>query len=301
MSLLAAPLFLLCASPAFPQAEVTASTARPPRIDFVLDLDWTLLYQIRDPRQVTDTTRLLRAGGDTYRLADNAAQFIEYLASIPGARVSFFSGGERERNIEILRQIRLSDGRTAADFNVFGKEDLSAVEPSKRSSGTPGFAERFKKDLRKVLPDIDLERAVLVDDTIRFPAAGQQRNLLSLDPTFDFIENYGAFSGRRGEPPWSGLKYLPSTRRNWALERRKLERAAGLIEEARIRSAETGRSFTAVLHELQHDPKGFRLFPLGPDQLRYYDLGRELLGDGNSTVDLPCRTRYRVIKTGTSD
>ena len=96
-----------------------------------------------------------------YRASDHAAWLIESLIVQPDVRVSFFSGGERERNRHLLRSIRLSDGRTALDIatHTFHREDLTPVS----SNSALPFHEVFKKRLRGLIRDFDPTRTILVD------------------------------------------------------------------------------------------------------------------------------------------
>ncbi len=131
-------------------------------------------------------------------------------------------------------------------FRVGGKDLLTSV------AAQPGarFPERFKKDLLKLIPDIDLSNAVLIDDVANFLIAGQEGNLLWLQQTFDDVPKFERLN------QYEKLEYVPPTRRAWALERNKLSWALGVILEARNSSRRVkGSTFLEQLKSLTHDSK----------------------------------------------
>lgn len=252
----------------------TPARAEKP-IDFVIDLDWTLFYEIFDERQLSGRpARVLEHEGHRYVMTDDAPRFVQKLLSVPGARVSFFSGGDEARNRFLLEQLRLPDGRTAAEaaFRVLSRDDLTPIE------GVPdgaSFSKRFKKDLSKLASDAELARTILIDDQPGFALKGQEKNLLSLEPTFDFAGNYNAVKQEMGRG--LSLRFPAPSRETWALEREKLARAAGLIDAALEKSAREGVSPRDALHSLQYDPQGLKIYPFGHEQRTFYARGRELL------------------------
>lgn len=95
--------------------------AQQPTYDIVLDLDETIIYT--RPTNSTQKNFLewkYEYKGETfskkYLLSDGAQDFIQTLAALPNVRVSFYSSGDAERNIAVLNQITLPDGRSAKDI-----------------------------------------------------------------------------------------------------------------------------------------------------------------------------------------
>ncbi|MCM2278552.1 MAG: HAD family hydrolase [Oligoflexia bacterium] len=257
-------------------------------LDIVLDLDWTLVYEIFDDRQLTGATQdVFEISGRRYVFADGAGEFIQRLLALPGARVSFFSGGEEGRNRAVLERLRLPDGRTAMSIahRVLSRDALVAVPGA---AETAPFTDRFKKDLGRALPEADLSRLIWLDDQKGFGLPEQQRNLLLLEPTYDYLAHYQR--GREQVRQGLKLRYLPPSRELWALEREKLARALGLIEEAVARSEQSGRPVVEVLRSLQFDGQGLRINPLGPEQRRFFTTGRERL-----RFPEPCPAGFRKL------
>ena len=93
-------------------------------IDVVLDLDSTLVKDISwNPDRYGD---FVKVGDVNYKVFNYATLMIQKLLENPRVRISFFSGGPRERNYELLKKLKLEDGRTLYDisYKVLSKEEL---------------------------------------------------------------------------------------------------------------------------------------------------------------------------------
>jgi HEAT repeat protein len=247
-------------------------------IDFVFDLDKVLIYEIKDPKTIASLSTsaiYLDSVQEHYRVVKGATEMIESLLKIPGARVSFFSAGLKVRNHEVLKKIKLRDGRSFFDIahKVLSVEDvvvsqaryaaewnipLSSVDPQAVSLN-PRFQGKFHKDLRRVLGDAGLDSAILVDDNIQFAYRGQEKNLLYLKELSQGLTAKEALT----DIPLSHQDEFANLLKNKGqaefADLHKLARARGLIELALKRSREKNIPLNEALWQIQ-----WRQTPTGP-------------------------------------
>lgn len=220
-----------------PLAPGAVRAAEP--IHLVFDIDWTLVYPLPEKPAQPDA-HTIEVLGKWYRFTDDSAAVIAEAAANPALRVSFFSGGERERNLQLLQKLKLPDGRSALDVatKVLSTEDLT---PGSKEPGAK-FAQRWKKDLTKVEPD--LNRVVLIDDIADFALPGQERNMYWLGETYNFA---GSFSEAQARALLKA-EYEAPTETAWKWERAKLKRAFAFIRRA---AKDSPGNATGFLHRLQ--------------------------------------------------
>jgi hypothetical protein len=213
--------------------------AAPP-LDIIFDIDWTLVYILPGEPELKDPSTF-SLGDKWYRYSDDAGKTLARALAIPGARVSFFSGGDEARNLELLNRLKLPDGRSAREiaFKILSVEDLTPVSTDR----TLKFAQRYRKDISRVAPD--LQRAVLIDDVRDFSVAGQERNMLWLGNTYEYIQDYDSWKASLTRPLGP---YDPPNREAWERERKKLSLAMDRIEAANQKSAAQPDSFLNELH-----------------------------------------------------
>ena len=139
------------------------------------------------------------------------------------------------------------------------------------SDASKHFAERNKKPLKGLIPDIDLQDAILIDDS-DFADPGEERNLLRLVQTFDDIPSYGS-------PEWrtAGLQETPTSREDWNLERKKLVWVLGVVTQARELVAHESISFTDAVIRLTRNPKGGTLGRTAPSYAAQVARGLKLI------------------------
>jgi len=236
-------------------------------IYFSIDLDGTLFDTIHDMRQVETDATLIRASDGLHQPVHGAAAFIQSLLEIPNAKIVFFSGGEAERNKELLSKLIMKDGKSALDhaFKVLSKEDLTPVDPGK-TTGEIHSHDRFKKDLRKIAPGIDLRRVVHIDDIPDFVLHGQEKNVVAINPDYDYVENYSRL--KELERQGLTLKRPPPSRKHWAYDTQRLTYARGVIEEALdLTRRREDYSLRDAIERMQH----------GQDPRRFLDAGNKVL------------------------
>ena len=144
---------------------------------------------------------ILNANGDLkttpklekYRLYEGLVDLLSELKKQQESgrvKISFFSGGFKNRNETLLKHIILDDGSSALDLvtdsngkaRVFNRNDMT-------STGLGGHArvrDRFKKDL--TLVNKNLDDVILVDDIKTFALQGQEGNVLWLGENFPYPE-----------------------------------------------------------------------------------------------------------------
>lgn len=173
-------LFVIIAQTQFTIAH--AQSSEQP-VDIVFDLDWTLVNNTDEAMVKADPRNTFELEGKWYRFSDHVFEVLTELHLRSDVRISFFSGGPANRNIQVIDLIyeRLRQDprlRAVHPHKVLSFNNLRTVstDPSLR------FAQRYKKDLA---PYFDLERTLLVDDTAAFALPGQERNLLWLGKTYN--------------------------------------------------------------------------------------------------------------------
>ena len=182
----------------------------------VLDIDWTIVSEIKDPNvKVNPTSRVVEVQGIRYFINEGLEELIENALKFPDVKISFFSGGKKVRNEELLSKIKLSNGKSLKDISthILNAEDL--VKNPSASEGAK-FAERFKKDLRLV--GQNLAQIIMLDDTPNFVLdtfEKQSDSVFFIGKAFEYFDKFEDTIGLRGE-------YVPLNYDSWFLNRKKL-------------------------------------------------------------------------------
>lgn len=74
-------------------------------IDIVLDIDWTILNPTTEALAEAVTEGVFRHSTGVYRYSKHIVDFMMTLHSMPGVRVSFYSGGEADRNHAVVKDL----------------------------------------------------------------------------------------------------------------------------------------------------------------------------------------------------
>lgn len=203
-----------------PQSEISHAD-----LHVVFDIDWTIVSNYE-----SEVSKLSKSAeekihyveGKPYIVRDHTIELIESLLA-KNINISFFSGGTKSRNIDLLSKIILSDGRSLKEiaFKIKSFEDLTKVQ---NIPETAKFQERFKKDLLKITDD--LSKVIIIDDAFNFFVNEEQKkNRLFLGPTFKYFEEYEAIGKISGE-------YIPKSYDEWLFDRDKFKIIENLIEDA---------------------------------------------------------------------
>lgn len=201
----------------------------------VFDIDWTITSEV-DPKFIGK--RIIEVEGKKYFVHFGLEEFIENLLSKEDIKISFFSGGTRSRNLGLLSQIKLSNGKSLADiaYKVLGKEDLTViagVKPEER------FSKRFKKDLRLISQDLD--QLIMIDDTQGFVfREADNEHVIYTGKTFQHFEKFSDSISESGE-------YIPKTVSEWSFAQKKLMILNGAIDQAYVESKNQGITFSEAI------------------------------------------------------
>ncbi len=163
-----------------------ASSLKEISAHVVFDLDWTVFASLDPDDLVEDASRVYEVQGKKYYLNPFVDDVIFRLKK-KGIDIYFFSGGEKNRNLELLDSVKLKDGKSLLQLatDVFHKEDLSNVS----SNLEDNFSKRYKKDLEKV--GLALEDTILIDDNSDFALnEHQKKNMFWLGPTYTIDKTF---------------------------------------------------------------------------------------------------------------
>jgi len=143
------------------------SSEQASEVHLVLDIDWTIVRPLETPDlpEFKETGRVISlTKEDHYLLSEGVREILDFARENRWLKISFFSGGHRARNQKLLAQIYDSQGKSAKDhaYKVLSNEELSIVSQDK----TLRFSHRHKKDLKKVINDLD--KVIFVDDLKHF-------------------------------------------------------------------------------------------------------------------------------------
>lgn len=190
--------------------------ARNADVHVVFDIDWTIASEVKIEKiYKKEKTRMIEVQGKTYFINHGLEAFIEELLLIPNVKISFFSGGKKIRNEELLEKIKIKDGRSLKDvaYKILNNEDLISVEGA--PSSLP-FSEKHKKDLTKITKDLD--QLIMFDDTADFVVEGkelQKNHVYFIGKAYEYFEIFSDTVGKSGE-------YIPKTYEQWLLNRNRL-------------------------------------------------------------------------------
>jgi len=190
----------------------------------VFDIDWTIVAETETPH-LFPVNRVVSVEGKYYVKYEGLESLIEKLISHPQIKVSFFSGGKKSRNEDLLKKIKLKDGRSlfSVAHKILSSEDLV---PMPNTTPEMKFSERFKKDLTKVSED--LEQVLMFDDTSKFVLPGkakQEDQVFHIGLSYLPFRNFNDSIGAKGE-------YIPPNREAWLLDSQRLVILEQVFNEA---------------------------------------------------------------------
>lgn len=132
----------------------------------VFDLDGTLVESLGHGV----SGDVILDSGEAYHVLPHARALVER-AWREGLQIHFFSGGPKERNLDLLSKLTLADGRRfdqlAASIHSF--EDLTDLGEDVVGER---FTDRYRKDLTKIGK---IEELIIFEDNVTFPLDEPQR------------------------------------------------------------------------------------------------------------------------------
>jgi len=201
----------------------------------VLDIDWTIVTPLEDNR-AKEAFKGLESyielnDGSAYLLKEGVLEILDAISQSDQYKVSFFSGGKKERNIELLKHIKIKNGKTAFEVadKVLSFDDLSTVSKDQNLR----FSERLKKDLMK--SGSPLEKTILIEDIPHFAkgARAREQTIWIGDTYFPALRDWSIQDYRNF---WEGLgkqeKFLASSKDNLWWSQRKFYLLTALIEQS---------------------------------------------------------------------
>lgn len=245
----------------------------------VLDIDWTIVTEIKDPRQIIKPhPRVIEVLGIKYFINEGLEELIIEALKYPDVKISFFSGGKRARNVELLSKIKLKDGKSLKDIatNILSSEELVKNEHAPENSP---FATRFKKDL--TLISKDLWQITMLDDTPNFVLdtfEKQSDSVFFIGTAFEYFDTFEKTEGQAGE-------YVPNSYEAWLLNRKKLF----ILKEAFVESYRDSKRGEGTL--LEGMKKRERLLDLKSHKWNAYS--RTLFANAMQSLE-----KYKKINCG---
>lgn len=224
----------------------------------VFDLDWTLLYQLKEGDVVKDNSKVVTYNEERFRITDHTGELIQSLIeNYKGINISFYSGGAEERNLKVLEAIQLPNGQTALDIydKLFSRQDLEQVSESKELS----FPERNKKVLYNRIKNYDGDKVLLIDDLLKFSDyKGTEFEINEARKRLNTLFSFGRISFYEDKPDHLENEqrlHDPRNTTEWLLERNKTALMYGIISEAFDMEANGEGKFSDNVVKLHRNPE----------------------------------------------
>lgn len=207
----------------FPSSEVK-------KIDIVFDLDYTIISKVEESYR--GKKNVIAVGDELYRVHDWTQELMTVLHQNPRYRISFFSGGPEERNLAVLKQIKILDGSKKSLEDVAHKllhrADLLDIEPP-ASILNPSPADRWKKDLKKI--NLDLNQIIMFEDDARHALNKKQRqNILWMGMSYLHFDTSEEVTLAQKLKPTN--QFVPPGHGEWMLQRNKLALSYGILQDS---------------------------------------------------------------------
>lgn len=192
----------------------------------VFDIDWTIVSEIQNSSaKHMRNKRIIEVMGKHYYINDGLEELIQEILQHPEIKISFYSGGDKLRNHELLSKIKISDGRSLADisYKILSFDDLVRVENSPPNAS---FSEKYKKDLTKISKNLD--NLIMFDDTQNFALDGVERQsekVFFLGTALEYFETYAEAENKTG-------KYVPKNYEEWLQNKNKLYTVREIFRDA---------------------------------------------------------------------
>lgn len=206
----------------------------------IFDIDWTIVAEIKpEALKTMKSKRVIEVAGHSYFVNEGLELFIQNILDKKDVKISFYSGGKKERNLELLSKIKLSDGRSLRDvaYKILSFEDLA---PTDAPADAP-FFERFKKDLSKVTTELD--QLIMFDDTYDFVLETktiQTNHVFFIGSAFEHFESFNDTKNLSG-------KYVPKTEAEWLIDNKKLYLLNSAFNEAYSEASSGAITFSEAM------------------------------------------------------
>lgn len=218
-------------------------------IDIVLDIDWTILNPTTEALAEAVPEGIFRHSTGVYRYSKHIVDFMRTLHSMPGVRVSFYSGGEADRNHAVVKDLynKINEKMSSNHFEpykVLSLEDLTPVSSDPKLR----FGDRLKKDIARFF---NPRFAVLVDDTKDFVMHGQERNQLWLGETYNDRPRYELVHLEKPED----VKYSAPNKKEWQRDLDKLLPVLDILTQAIRKTRSSNVDFVQNVDHINYLPR----------------------------------------------
>lgn len=220
-------------------AELTRYPATTSEVRHVVfDIDWTIVSEIKEGH-IIPSKRVIEVSGHKYFITEGLEEFIQSILDKKDVKISFYSGGLKVRNVELLSKIKLKDNRSLQDiaYKVLSFEDLVVNDAADGAA----FSERYKKDLSKISNDLD--ELIMFDDTYNFvleTKVPQNENVFFIGSTLEYFESFKDAEKQSG-------KFIPKTHEQWLLNNKKFYILKEAFEEAYLESKSGNITFSRAM------------------------------------------------------
>jgi hypothetical protein len=218
-------------------------------IDIVLDIDWTILNPTTEALAEAVPEGVFRHSTGVYRYSKHIVDFMMTLHSMPGVRVSFYSGGEAGRNNAVVKDLykKINEKMSSNHFEpykILSLKDLTKVSSDPKLR----FGDRLKKDIARFF---NPRYAVLVDDTKDFVLHGQGRNQLWLGKTYNDRPQYELAHLEKSED----MKYSAPNKKEWQRDLDKLLPVLDVLTKAVRKTRSTNVDFIENVDQINYLPR----------------------------------------------
>ena len=190
--------------------------------DVIFDLDGTLFHHVYS-KQSEYTIRA--SDNKLYEPIKWGREGIENLLA-QGYRIHFYSGGLHHRNLSLLKQTYLDNGKSLFDIasSIHSKNDMEVISTQGR------YADRFKKNLIK--RGFDLNKSIIIDDIERFVPVNQIDNMLWTGQTYYHFNSFEIAEKHRNDLRYKP-EYIPETELKWKISINKMKFIMELLLDAK--------------------------------------------------------------------
>jgi len=197
----------------------TKNQRRAVKTNIVLDIDGVLACKsvetIEQANFFKNKGAILTAI-KTHYIFPGVIEFIKLLFQTENVKVSFFSSGDKKRNVifvDQLLKLALSEAKyneTKSKVCILSRDDLTEPTNEERKKQRVLYDLRpgnMQKDISKALGEGDfLENAVLIDDDRSYVACGQAKNILFVPESKN--RNFERLSSKCDSYQTDGYKFL---------------------------------------------------------------------------------------------
>jgi hypothetical protein len=218
--------------------------------DIVFDIDWTIVYQVRE--KYIGSAGVMKIGEEYYHESFDLISLMDDLFARPNVRVSFFSGGSSERNMELLAKIKLSNGKSLQEmaYKILSLNDLEIRPGVNPNDSSVKFSKKYQKNLLRV--NSDLKNVMMIDDIENFLPTEQSDHMFFLQKTYEFFPSFSAAETARLTNELRA-DYIPSSYQEYIGEKHKLAWVKDVLDRSFEKIEVSKESLSSAVQSLIFD------------------------------------------------